>query len=176
MYKGYFAIFILLIFSACMKQGGSSTSYQVEPTLSAYVDNFFAEAAKRGHVFERKNLIVNYNSGTDGALCGSCNSTSVDQGIQKVVSIYNINPCWFNDQQLETLIFHELGHCILGRAHTTDTLPNGNPKSIMTPNDISLYAPCLYPIGNQLCDMSFKRNYYVDELFNSNTPPPDWSH
>jgi hypothetical protein len=172
----YPAIFLAFLFSACIKQGGSSTSYKIEPSLNSYVESFFAEAAKRGYTFERKNLIVDFNTGSDGALCGSCNTISNDPGIQKIVSVFNANPCWFNDQELESLIFHELGHCILGRSHVMDTLPNGNAKSIMTPHDISLYAPCTYQIGNQPCDNSYKRSYYLDELFNSSTPAPDWSH
>jgi hypothetical protein len=75
--------------------------------------------------------------------------------------------------ELETLVFHELG-IVYGRAHNTDTLPNGDPKSIMVPNKISLYSVYI-PIGNQPCDNGFKRPYYLDELFNPQTAAPDWS-
>ena len=157
-----------------MKQGESGTAYQVDPVLSPYVESFIAEAAKRGHIIEKKNLIAQFNKASDGLLCGSCNSVSSEPGIQKIVSIYNVNPCWFNDQELETLIFHELGHCILGRVHKPDTLVNGDPSSIMVPNNLALYSPCSYPIGNQPCDMSFKREYYINELFDPNTSAPTW--
>ena len=157
-----------------MKQGGTTTAYQVDPVLTPYIESFISEAAKRGHTIEKKNLIARFSKASDGALCGSCNSLSSDPNIQKIISIYNINPCWFNDQQLETLVFHELGHCILGREHLTDTLINGDPKSIMVPDNLALYAPCLYPIGNQPCNMSFKREYYLNELFDPNTTPPNW--
>jgi hypothetical protein len=157
-----------------MKQD-SSTSYQIDPALIPHIESFISEAAKRGHTIEKKNLIAQFSKASDGALCGSCNSLSSDPTIQKIISIYNINPCWFNDLQLETLVFHELGHCILGRVHLTDTLSNGNPKSIMVPDNLALYAPCIYPLGNQPCDMTFKRAYYLNELFDPNTGPPDWA-
>ena len=174
--RKYFAVLILMLFASCMKQGESSTMYKIDSLLAPYVDSFIVEASKRGQIIEKKNLITQFRQASDGPLCGSCNSLSSDPSIQKIVSIYNINPCWFNDRQLETLIFHELGHCLLGRVHVSDTLPNGDPKSIMTPHDISLYSPCLYAIGNQTCDMTFKRTYYLDELFNPGTAPPNWSH
>jgi hypothetical protein len=166
---------LISIAAGCMKHQAESPVYKVPAELSQYIESFISEAATRGHSIQKNNLIMQFSTGNDGSLCASCNSTSLDPGIQKIISIYNVNPCWFNDQELETLIFHELGHCILGRIHTTDTLPNGEAKSIMTPNNISLYSPCSYPLGNQPCDHSYKRAYYLDELFNEHEPAPDWS-
>lgn len=36
--------------------------------------------------------------------------------------------------QREQLMFHELGHCVLGRGHDTELHPDGRPMSIMFPN------------------------------------------
>lgn len=175
MIKGILPVAFAFFIAGCMKHQTETTVYKVPAELSPLVDNFISEAARRGYTIQKNNLIIEYNIGSDGELCGSCNSTALDPGVQKIITIYNVNPCWFNDQQLETLVFHELGHCILGRGHTTDTLPNGNPKSIMVPNNLSLYSPCEYPIGNQACDNSYKRPYYLGELFNIYEPAPDWS-
>ncbi|MFI5155468.1 MAG: hypothetical protein ACHQEM_04760 [Chitinophagales bacterium] len=175
MVKGILVMVLAFFAAGCMKHQSETTIYKVPEELSPFIDNFISEAAKRGYTIQKKNLIIEYTMGNDGALCGSCNSTSLDPGLQKIITIYNVNPCWFNDQQLETLIFHELGHCILGRVHVMDTLPNGNPKSIMVPDNLSLYSPCLYPIGNQPCDNSYKRPYYLNELFNMHDPAPGWS-
>ncbi len=78
----------------------------------------------------------------------------------------------------EALIFHEIGHCILGRSHNNEPLPNGDPKSIMVIENQKLYWPCIYDIdgnGGPDCNNTFKRAYYVDELFDENVQIPDWA-
>ena len=76
---------------------------------------------------------------------------------------------------LEVLIFHELGHCVLGRLHQNDYLPNGDPKSLMIQNELDQYA-CVYDLsGDNDCNNLFKREYYLDELFDPTTPTPDWA-
>ena len=159
---------------ACVKNKNFVPVYRVPPEFQPYVDTFIKEAANRGHSITITNLIMQYDTTSEDSLCGSCNSVSSNPSIQKII---NINPnflCWDNNVELETLIFHELGHCILGRNHTTARLPNGDFKSIMTPHNLMLYSPCIYPIGGQSCDNYFKRTYYLDELFNPDTPVPAW--
>jgi len=64
----------------------------------------------------------------------------------------------------EKVIFHELGHYLLNRReHKFDTFLGGLPKSIMDTASISSYDQ--YPEI---------RKYYLDELFNPNTPAPTW--
>ena len=52
----------------CMKQGGSTTMYKVPAEPDPIIDRFIAEAAKRGHSIEKKNLIIQYTSGSDGSV------------------------------------------------------------------------------------------------------------
>jgi hypothetical protein len=69
---------------------------------------------------------------------------------------------WFNfdENYKEELIFHELGHCILGREHDTSYIDEYRvPKSIMYPY-IFGYAYNEY------------KSYYMDELKNKNV---DWT-
>ena len=56
----------------------------------------------------------------------------------------------------EFIIFHELGHCYLGRGHREDAFGNGTCKSIMRS-------------GLEDCRDNYRtntRNLYLDELFN----------
>lgn len=78
--------------------------------------------------------------------------------------------CWFgvSDHVREALVFHELGHSVLGRVHTKERLPNGSPASIMFPKTGFGYR--LY--GEETLH---RRTYYVDELFDSETEVPDWA-
>lgn len=62
---------------------------------------------------------------------------------------------WNNasDARKETLLYHELGHCVLLRGHTSKRLPTGEYASIMTP----------YILPEK--DYLEHREYYVMELF-----------
>jgi len=174
MIKSILFVSVFALALSCSKHNNFVPVYQVPVELQPYIDSFVKEAANRGHSIVITNLIVQYDTISDGPLCGSCNSLDLNAPIQKVITINTNLPCWNNSTELETLIFHELGHCILGRKHTLVLLPNGDPKSIMTPSNLMIYSPCIYPIGNQPCDNFFKRTYYIDELFNEKTPVPAW--
>ena len=148
--------------------------YDVAGDLEMHVDAFLDEAALRGHQLTINNLILEYDQELARSVCGICNSRSPSPNVQKVI---RINPhCTITyHEQIEALVFHELGHCVLGRDHDSELLPNGDPKSIMTPANYDVYAPCVYQIGEENCNFTFKRSYYVDELFDERTPVPDWA-
>lgn len=78
--------------------------------------------------------------------------------------------CWFgvSDHVREALVFHELGHSVLGRVHRDERLPNRSPASIMFPKTGFGYR--LY--GEETLG---RRTYYVDELFDSDTSVPGWA-
>lgn len=65
----------------------------------------------------------------------------------------------------EVTIFHELGHGLLHREHRSDLLPNHEPASIMHQSWLPDYR----------WTFSFKRDYYLDELFFQLTASADWS-
>lgn len=78
--------------------------------------------------------------------------------------------CWFgvSDHVREALVFHELGHSVLGRVHRDERLPNGSPASIMFPE--TGFGARVY--GEETLH---RRTYYLDELFDPETPVPDWA-
>lgn len=53
----------------------------------------------------------------------------------------------------ETLLYHELGHCVLGRGHTSKRMASGEYVSIMTPYILSEKTYLAH------------REYYILELF-----------
>jgi hypothetical protein len=172
--KYVFFVFVLLLIT-CTSDDEFRPSVHIPESIHPYVDNFIHEAALRGHTIEITNLIVEFSDAMSAQICARCNSNSLDDEVQKIISI-RLDPCYSNEFELETLVFHELGHCILGRLHTSETLPNGDPKSIMVANDIGLYGPCVYQIGNGDCDKRYRRSYYLDELFDATTPVPAWGN
>jgi hypothetical protein len=92
--------------------------------------------------------------------------------------------CWQNepDQNKEALIFHELGHCLLNRGHKDDVFPSGAPKSLMITQIDGPYQPCDYVLSDdpeavKKCNLTVRRPYYLDELFNENlSDVPDWAN
>ncbi len=126
-----------------------------------YVDRFVTEAAMRGVKIDISGLNVIY-SDTLKYYCGYGNPST------RTVQISNRPGCWLQQTDLnkEILMFHEMGHAILSRNHDNAKLPNGDFKTMMFGgNQFSLYSE----------DTPERRKYYLDELFNSSTPPPSWS-
>ncbi len=165
----------LLIITGCDRSDDFKPVYDVPAEIQPLIDSFIHEASIRGISLSINNLIVTYDDNPANAVCGSCNSSSPATDIQKIITLKSGAPCWIEQFELEALVFHELGHCVLGRLHLNAQLPNGDPRSMMVQNNVSIYAPCLYPVDGEPCDNSFKRTYYLDELFNENTPVPDWA-
>ena len=170
-----FIFVFLVLFLSCSAKEEFMPVYDVPSEFQFIVKTFIQEAANRGLVINIDNLIIKYDPTLAVDICGRCNSNALDAKTQKIITINPTFICWSNDVEKETLIFHELGHCILGRLHKNDELPNGDPKSLMTQSNVSVYSPCSYPIGGECENNTFKRSYYLDELFNENTPIPSWA-
>lgn len=170
-------LILILLLANCSEKTEFTPIYDVPDEFQSFIEAFEHEAALRGHDISITNLIVKYDNTIPDPYCGACNSNSLDNNIQKIISINPELNCWNSPEEEEALLFHELGHCILGREHDASLLPNGDPKSIMIPNDLLLYAPCVYDIDpGAPCNERFKRSYYIDELFDVNTPVPDWGN
>ena len=171
--KKYLPIFFIIIFFAC-KQPAEPTVYQVDKNLEIYLDKFLEEAKIRGVNITTENLILKFGTTTE-QICGRCVKAKND-GQRTVTIIDNLN-CWQQApyENREALVFHELAHCLLGRIHRDDFLPNGIEASIMNSRGNGFYEPCIYDItGNNKCNKTGRRTYYIDELFNEKTNIPDW--
>ncbi len=165
----------LLLLLACQSDEPFTPEYQVPSELQVHIDTFLMEAGTRGQTIEIDNLIIEIDNNLPISTCGVCNSLESPGQTQKIV---RLNPTCLElaPAQVEALLFHELGHCVLLRPHEESTLPNGDPKSMMVANDLDVYAPCIYAIdGSEDCDNTFKRDYYLDELFEESTPAPEWA-
>jgi hypothetical protein len=174
MFKNVLIVCVIILIG-CSRENDFTPVLDVPGEFQPYIDSFVAAASERGHKITINNLIIAYDSSISNAYCAYSNITTSRNNVQKIIYINPHIHCWQNNRQLETLLFHEMGHCILGREHDTSLLPNGDPKSIMIPGDVSLYAPCVYPIDDS-CNQLYKRDYYLDELFDPGTPVPGWAH
>jgi hypothetical protein len=152
-------IILLLVLSMCSKE--NNTPAVIAPDFKTYVDRFVSEAASRGVNVDVSKLSVSY-SDTLKYYCGWGDYKN------KAIFISSLDGCWKTKSDLnkEILLFHEMGHAILGRSHDNNKLPNGDYKTMMFGgNQFDLYSE----------DSPERRKYYLDELFNSATPAPGWS-
>ncbi len=118
--KNLLTSFLLIItLSSC--HFDPTIEYRVDPELTPYVEKFFSEGQKRGIILERENLVVIIYDGLekDENVWG----LSTKEGKQRVILIdkdyFEFNRDNGNPLRNESIIFHELGHAILGRGHCT---------------------------------------------------------
>jgi hypothetical protein len=165
---------LIVLLSACKKREVETIKpipIVVKPIINSnflpYFNNFLDEANKRGITFtnEDKNITIqfSYYPRSLGGFIGY--STSETRTI-------DIDSTWlkFPEPYKELIIFHELGHLLLNRQHTSNKLPNGEYKSIMW-STLNNQDKCTEPLftGN------LRRTYYLNELFIPSTPTPTWS-
>lgn len=147
--------------------------YSVPAEVEPYVKLFREEAGKRSNPVSTANLIITFGTVLNEDICGQC---LLEAGKTPRIVLNGDSFCWqkANKEEREGLVFHELGHCLLKLGHRTDTFPMGAFKSLMNPDNVSVYAPCHYPIGGDECDKRPRREYYINELFDPTTPAPAW--
>lgn len=160
------SLLLILLLSAC----GDPNEYNVAPEFTEYVRRFELEAAKRGKDFklQTEGLIIEFAKlkNDQAGLCHYEHPIRIE-----VDSVYwrKISTIAGADYMKEDLIFHEMGHGILGRKHLNTTLPNGDWKSMMCGGD---------KVDNRPWNINYRgmrRDYYVDELFKESTPIPLFS-
>jgi len=157
-----------ILITACKRDPEIETVYDVPEIVQPYIDQFEIEAAARGYNITIDSLIVDFGSDLRGGdAAGLCRFANSQDPIPHITLDTNSFNWQNNESHREVLIFHELGHCILERRqHTDNVMPNGNFSSIMRSIGDMLYGQNLN---------AFKREYYIDELFNPGTPYPDWA-
>lgn len=138
----------------------------VDPEFQQYVDEFIEEATKRGQDidFSDTGLTVQFSELALTEANGRCFFAS------HLIEINKADWVRFSPSFRTYLLFHELGHCELRRGHTNDKFQDQSWMSIMKG------SPFIDPEGRiPVPFFGFRRDYYIDELFDPNTPKPDWA-
>lgn len=169
MKKGIYitSLIFTLGFSSCHKE---SLEYSVDGTLDPYLQMFLDEGKKRGFDFnvEENGLIVEFAK-LEGNTIGLCTYQSplliqIDKNYWEETTDYE------NQEDLrQNVVFHELAHGLLNRPHDNSLLPNEEWKSIMCGGD---------EIPGRVWSINFngyRKEYYLNELFNVKTEAPEWS-
>jgi hypothetical protein len=137
-----------LLLAACAPQAGAPV-YPVPSDIQPYLSTF---EAKYGY---NVSYIQYSFSSLESPYVGMC---TIDNGSESIT----IDPTFWSeidDNQKEALVMHELGHCVLFRAHLNTLQPNGDDTSVM-----NAYMMAESAYVNQ-------RDYYLNELFNTTNVP-----
>ncbi|GJM28249.1 MAG: hypothetical protein DHS20C17_08840 [Cyclobacteriaceae bacterium] len=149
--------------------------------MRQYVDRFMWEAQKRGVFPDTTRLSFEFDRNIelgdpDLPVIGLCTRTdNLNQ-----VTLDTLNALWLLSGYLgkEEIVFHELGHCLLGRHHRDDKFESGDFASIMRSVGLLQYGDLDNYNGlftNPTGLRAHRREYYIEELFNENTSAPCWS-
>jgi len=137
----------------------------IDDEFKDYVASFVNEGALRGLDinFEDYNVDIVFGDLDTLQLSGVCDEISSDDDFEITID----EDIWprLNSRQREELIFHELGHCFLGRPHKNELISLGE----VCMSTMSSGGFCM----RDLYDKNWKK-YYIDELFNESAPVPDW--
>ncbi|MDH3649349.1 MAG: hypothetical protein OEQ53_06675 [Saprospiraceae bacterium] len=159
------SLLTLLLCVACTKEE-TVTKFDVNipPAVQPYIDLFLSEAAARDRAIDLSDfgLDITFQQDLEGDLAAYCSQGEI------VISQQSWDAR--SDNKREAMIFHELGHCILHREHLNAFLPNDEWFSIMRGDPL--------PAGrtSSINYSGVRRQYYIDELFNTRTPEPSWVH
>lgn len=120
--------------------------YTGDPVFQPYINSFVSDARAHEVTVDTSTLAIYWhNFGWSRAVADCDMAGTIRMGIKY----------WNSADDIERLLvlYHEMGHCVLGRYHDTALLPNGQPASIMNPYNIDEAV--------FLAD----RDYYLTELF-----------
>jgi len=160
----FFASFI-----SCGKEDNPKT---VDPEFELYLDRFIKEGAKRGKTLDIDKdggVIMEFADLTPPTIGLCYNSLPVRIQIDR--DYWKKTADSYNKENLrEDVVFHELAHGFLKRGHRNDSLPNNEWTSMMCGEPQINGRDWLINFNG------YRREYYLDELFNQNTPTPKWSN
>ncbi len=133
------------------------------PEMEPYVSAFFLQAHLRGYDLyeEHFNFTIRFGETHDPGVAASCETPG---------RIITINPeIWASRGELEKewIVFHELGHCILGRKHRNEESSTSECYSFMKGAENDFDCSINY-------FSEYWRDYYLDELFDQHTALPEW--
>lgn len=138
----YWGVFLMVALSGC---GTQQPQFSIGG-FTNYYDTFVTETGA-----STNNLIITFGDLSNTTLIGQCTN-----GATPTVTIDPVFWSHAPDDDKQELINHELGHCILGRSHRNDLLPNGQPASIMN----------AYHFSPKIINAN--KDYYINELVTGN--------
>ena len=143
--------------------------YNVDPIFEPYVEDFLEEARKNGLDLDlrEEGITIELSDVRQVDASGRCTTGPNQRRIVINKDAWSASLPDFKRR----LMFHELGHCVLGRGHRNEKFTNGVWKSSMRGSpltDIELRTAIPY--------YGFRKAYYDTELFDESLPDPEWAN
>lgn len=128
----------------------------IDPDLLPYIERFIFEANERdvNLTIDSLGITVQFENISDPSVIGRCRRD--DNGVNESIAVDPIYWKLATELEKEYVMFHELGHCVLNRSHTTESDPSNICLSIMEPGT------------GELCTSNYNettRAVLLDELF-----------
>ncbi len=162
-------LFLGLLIMGCKNEDiGPAISMPLE--IQPFYGDFLEEASSHGVKLEVKNLLIKYESLPPSGGIAQCGlSSGIFNGETKnIIRIDTTCTAWKHSRLArEVVLFHELGHVLLLRQHDNTQLSNKDWKSMMYGGN--------WFVTEYYIEKPERRSYYLNELFNSDTPAPEWS-
>lgn len=122
----FLLLFLLLIIS-CGKipdQQIISLSKNIDPKLAPYLSRFELEAEAYNVQVNSSKLTMVISTELLSDVAGDCLAATGHPELGQVIRISSsiIDNKLFGIDNVENVVFHELGHCLLGREHKTETV------------------------------------------------------
>ena len=106
---------------------GCGSAYQ-SPETKGIVDEFEATYNR-----DTRGVSITFVDSMPGLVVGLCYRSQFHRDITILTSYWSTH----SDTSRRNLLFHELGHCVFDREHTSEVYPDQCPKSLMNPSVIS---------------------------------------
>lgn len=131
----------------------------VAPELEVYLEEFIDLADTYNVPLDLDGFVLMLGTVSRLDNGGSCDGANGVVVIDREVYDLLLRACYrgtgrFEDWRLKVLIFHQLGHCLLGRDHRNDIGDDGFPVSIMHEHAIPILA-----------ERDLLESLYFEELF-----------
>lgn len=152
----YFYLMVFLftfLLSGCAKEKVNNIPDEFVDLVLEFID----EGERRGVSlnYEDLGLTISLEENLDDPpLLGYCKSRKNSKTVVISREFWESRNISFESKK--SLLFHELGHCLLGREHRSDTIIANICSSIMKPGT----ADCVEILGSRIW-----WDYYLDELF-----------
>jgi len=180
--KNYYYLFLLLfLVISCENDEVPEPERQIPALVRPYLEQFLLEANQRGVYPDTSKLTFTFEKDiklgdAQKNVIGLCTRTN---NLHEV-KLDTLNALWLLSGYLgrEEIVFHELGHCLLGRTHRDDTFKSGDFASIMRSIGLLQYGSTdrFQTIFSPPTERrAHRREYYLEELFDEQTDLPCWS-
>lgn len=112
----FFYFFPLCLLSSCAPLAQSTLKIEIDQEFDSFYKNFLEEGLKHGIDHSKTSVTINFvdeikNSETGNTVLGRCFFST------NLIEINKTQWVKLSDSKKTSLIFHELGHCVLNRDH-----------------------------------------------------------